>query len=497
MWLAFASLNAAIGCYNTQTPPGDYIITLTDDIEIEASDEVQTIDSEGDAGSLTINGNGHTISGDSGDDYQLNIDNPGDGVVTRIENITFTGATEDVIEIVDGVLEVRDSTFTDNEFGVYSGPRGEGKTVDIEIVNSTFTGTGTYAVEIYGDTTVRIENTTFTNTGDTAVFAESSYDNKTVDIEIRNSSFTGNKDAVYADENATNSTIEIEIWNSTFADSSDGALEVKGNTTAHVQNSTFTNNKWAVYAEGYYVDTEVHVEIGNSTIVDNARGIEQLIETQGAAATVKVSSSIVTDNETDCTGIVVDGDNNFDSDDSCGDSFADLSEGSLDVLADNGCVTETPGGCVKTIALLAGSEAIDAGNCNDVPIASNDSGDIEFGLLTVDQRGFNRFGSCDAGAYEFGAQPYTPPSPPALAEAVPYTGSFDVMPDAPAGLYGFGSLGPTAQPDVSVDSVADSSAPVELAFTGSTTVLAQLAFALIGAGALLTPIGRRRNGQTR
>ncbi|MGZ0176061.1 MAG: hypothetical protein ACKVIQ_04215, partial [Acidimicrobiales bacterium] len=82
------------------------------------------------------------------------------------------------------------------------------------------------------------------------------------------------------------------------------------------------------------------------------------------------------------------------------------------------------------------------------------------------------------GLYGFGS-----PSPVA---SEPFT-----APEPADGLYGFGSPSPVAAEPLT-ESAADGGV-AGLAHTGSTTTaLAQLAVALIGAGALLAPLGRRR-----
>ena len=57
-------LDDAIGCYNGQSPAGDYTITLTSDIEIDGEYLDNEIDSGTDSGDLTIDGAGYRIFGD-------------------------------------------------------------------------------------------------------------------------------------------------------------------------------------------------------------------------------------------------------------------------------------------------------------------------------------------------------------------------------------------------------------------------------------------------
>ena len=477
-----AELANAINCYNSQTPPGDYTITLTDNIEITVTDDMR-IDSSTDSGNLTIDGASYEISGDGfasgggSGDYQMEIDNPGTGIV-YIKKITFTGAADDAIEIADGEVGIRDASFTDNPYGLDI----EGGKVSIW--NSTFTDNEFEGVDVEGVAEVLIRNSSFTdNYGGIGVddyassiqIWDSVFTNNTLraiektggggTLSVTNSDISGTGDGVYIDNDSGN-PVELKISDSTFIGSDDAGVELYGDVDAEIRNSTFTDNDWGVYADSYYAGSLLKVDIWSSTITGNSYGVE--VETSSEGPGLKVSSSIVAGNSTtDCDGDIDDGGSNFDSDGTCV-GFAELTTGSLGVLADNGCVTQTPDGCAQTIELLADSNAIDAGSCT---------------LLLADQRGFTRSGSCDAGAYEYGAEH---PGP-----KIAYTGPFTVIPEPADGLYGFGSPSPVAAEPLT-ESAADGGV-AGLAHTGSTTtVLAQLAVALIGAGALLAPLGRRR-----
>ena len=93
----------------------------------------------------------------------------------------------------------------------------------------------------------------------------------------------------------------------------------------------------------------------------------------------------------------------------------------------------------------------------------------------------------------------TPNSEAGFAAAVPYPGPFTQMPEPAGAPYGWGTSPvaaaspetPTAEPAAAAaagDGVAG------LAHTGTTTTtLAYLAVGLIGFGALLVPVSRRRN----
>ena len=109
----------------------------------------------------------------------------------------------------------------------------------------------------------------------------------------------------------------------------------------------------------------------------------------------------------------------------------------------------------------------------------------------------NGDGSGHARVFRSAPEP-TPTSEAGFAAAVPYPGPFTQMPEPAGAPYGWGTSPvaaaspetPTAEPAAACagDGVAG------LAYTGTTTTtLAYLAVGLIGFGALLVPVSRRRN----
>ena len=130
-------LDDAIGCYNGQSPAGDYTITLTSDIEIDGDSLDNGIDSGTDSGDLTIDGAGYRIYGDGDDDYHLQIVNEGTGTV-YIKNITFTGANDDAIEWNGGNLDIRDSYFINNNYDIFGGGGHAAAGGDLTVVNVVF-----------------------------------------------------------------------------------------------------------------------------------------------------------------------------------------------------------------------------------------------------------------------------------------------------------------------------------------------------------------------
>ena len=183
----------------------------------------------------------------------------------------------------------------------------------------------------------------------------------------------------------------VTISNSTFANnsasgsSSGGGLANGGTVT--ISNSTFANN--SAGGGGGGLINEGTVTISNSTFANNsAGGGGGLIN----GDTLNIRGSIVANNSGgNCATVVhaiTDQGSNLSSDSSCGftgTGSVQNTDPKLGPLASNG-------GPTQTLALLAGSPAIDAG-----PAAGS--------CPTTDQRGVSRpdnsESSCDIGAYEF------------------------------------------------------------------------------------------------
>lgn len=187
------------------------------------------------------------------------------------------------------------------------------------------------------------------------------------------------------------------IMNSTFSGndatgSSGGGMRNDGTGTIIV-NSTFTGN--SASSGGAIGNNAGTLEINYSTIAGNtAAGVSNQLN-----GVVALSDSIIANNEFNCNGTFGDGGNNLQFGGglptSCGGTIPVI-DPLLDILAANG-------GPTRTMALLPGSPAIDAGN----------------GLLCppADQRGVSRpVGTgCDIGAFE--VQLETPP--PAAFQPIP------------------------------------------------------------------------------
>lgn len=170
--------------------------------------------------------------------------------------------------------------------------------------------------------------------------------------------------------------VGLELINSTILRNSapsGGAIAVDN---GRIENSTIVNN----YGHGGIIFGVLEqLSILNTTVVSNTSLSDPII--WGTGVTTLENSIVANRDSVDCDSSVTTIFPNLDGDGSCDDSLT--GDPLLGPLQDNG-------GATPTMALLAGSPAIDAGN--------------NATCLTEDQRGFPRpFGSaCDLGAYELG-----------------------------------------------------------------------------------------------
>lgn len=167
---------------------------------------------------------------------------------------------------------------------------------------------------------------------------------------------------------------------------------IANNTTLTVSNSTFVGNRSNSSGGGIYADT---LNIYNSTFSGNTSNSAE--GGGGIAVTYQLnfSNSIIanSDGDTDCVihpgGSIGTNTNNLVEDGSC--LAAINGDPNLGGLADNG-------GSTQTMALLAGSPAIDAGD---------DSACAASPVNNLDQRGIARPQGmhCDIGAFEYQLSP--------------------------------------------------------------------------------------------
>ena len=153
-----AELDAAIACYNAQTPSGDHVITLNGDVVYDAvagNTSATTIDSSTDSGNLTIQspvGTRHSIIGPRGADGSLpdvaggfinlvQIENP--GVETRFDRVGVAGSDSRGINLDGGSLVITESDIHHNAVNGVSVFDGVASVVDSTVRHNTFNGVAT------------------------------------------------------------------------------------------------------------------------------------------------------------------------------------------------------------------------------------------------------------------------------------------------------------------------------------------------------------------
>jgi hypothetical protein len=206
-------------------------------------------------------------------------------------------------------------------------------------------------------------------------------------VVVADTAFAGNSAfAGGAIENANGGT--MTITGSTFSGNSalPGGAISNLRSTMTIANSTFVGNT-AVVGGAIYNLNVATVRVTNSTFSDNPASFEGggALDSMGGTS-ITVENSIFAGD--DCVGAVLDGGGNLDWPGSdCPGLIGDPRLGALD---DNG-------GQTLTMALGAGSAAIDAATSSTCP--------------ATDQRGVPRpFGAgCDIGAFEFDLLDATPP----------------------------------------------------------------------------------------
>ncbi|MEO8391738.1 MAG: choice-of-anchor Q domain-containing protein, partial [Chloroflexota bacterium] len=261
-------------------------------------------------------------------------------------NSSPAGTGSAVLSNTGTSLSISNSTFTGNSSTFGNGGAVDSfETTTTTITDSTFSGNSAYAggaIYGYGGTSLVISNTTFSaNTTDSLGGAILNYSTPMV---ITDSTFSGNS-AKYAG-GAIYTSEALKLINSTLS----------GNTanTAHPSNGGGALNAVGV---GKIV-TIINSTIANNSAVTTARGGLWI---QGA--TLRIQNSIVANNNganncaLDSGATLSDGGHNLDNGTSCGFSgtVGQNTNPLLGSLGDNG-------GSTQTIALQAGSPAIDGGD---------------------------------------------------------------------------------------------------------------------------------------
>ena len=252
-------------------------------------------------------------------------------------------------------------------------------TVTNSLISNNFGGTPFGGGGIYTDGTLTVINSTFTQ--NIATHDGGGILNYQGSATVINSTFSGN----IADSEAVGAY-------------SGGGISNYGIMT--VTNSTFTGNT-ASYGGGI-VNWSGPLTVTNSTIAGNiVEGWGGGILSHGGSTTT-LANTIVANNtgntEGNCSGTIINGGNNLDSDATCGWGTSNGSMSNTDPrlgqLADNGGPTRT----MKLLTRFSPSPAIDAGDpaiCNSSPVNG------------VDQRGVLRplGAGCDIGAFETSLTP--------------------------------------------------------------------------------------------
>lgn len=396
------AINAAGSGDNVSVPAGTYMLSIagagenagaTGDLDVLVN---LTIDGAGAAttiidggaldyvmevrgtASLTLDGVTVRNGGFAGgiNTYSGNIDvtnsrvtgNPGTGINTYSGNVSVTGSTVDLnddggINTYSGNVSVTGSTVDDNGWGIntYAG--------NIVVTDSTVdanrnTGINTYSGDVSVDASSVSDNGGGINTssGNVSVGSSNVVDN--TDTGINTSSGNVSLDGSTASEN-------------------DGSGVNTGGGTILAVNSTVSGN----------ADTNIDtssgiIDLTNVTVADSHDG-DGIRNGEGSTTMTNTLVSGHGEESSDCSiAGTIGGGHNLDSDGSCDFGGAGNISGAdpmLGALADNG-------GPTYTMALLAGSPAIDAGTNSGCP--------------ATDQRGVSRpvNGTCDIGAYEAGIE---------------------------------------------------------------------------------------------
>jgi predicted outer membrane repeat protein len=250
--------------------------------------------------------------------------------------------------------------------------------------NSTFNYYGGAICLCHINGTLTVRNSTFSGNVSPNGGAIWNYGRATV----IDSTFSGNRSM---EGGAIKTYAPISLSGNTFYGNEatyGSAILVEYATEATITNSTFANNqKTGVTARGGAIYARGSVKLSSSTLSGNGATYGGAIFSDNGSISLK--STIIAGNAGgNCSGSGFnDGGNNLrwpSSDASCVGIFSDPK---LTALANNG-------GATQTMALQAGSAAIDGGSCSDFSGAA----------ITTDQRGTARPAgwTCDIGAFESG-----------------------------------------------------------------------------------------------
>ena len=257
--------------------------------------------------------------------------------------------------------------------GTYS-VASNGETLPLNItINLTIIGAGTVSTIMDGANTAQVMNIG----GGVTV----SLSNLTVTKGVGSGGLGGG---------VSNNGGTLNITNSTFANNSTivGGGVYNNGGTVNITNSTFANNFCAINGGGVYNDGGT-LNITNSTFAYNRSAAGGGSVFSGGSTTLKNTIVANSPSDVNCAGAITNGGNNLQFGglvaDSCG---ATITIPASDPLGGNSLANN--GGPTQTIALPAGSAAINAANPANCP--------------AYDQRGYTRVNTCDIGAYEYGGK---------------------------------------------------------------------------------------------
>ncbi len=303
-----------------------------------------------------------------------------------------------------GTLTVSNSTFSGN--GSSTGSGGIENSGTLTVRNSTFAGNSGYeGGGIFNVGTLTVSNSTFSS-NNAIVQSGGGIDNFNTAM-VTNSTFSGNSSPIDFGGGIGNVfAASLTVTNSTFSgNSSQSGGGIGNGGTLTVTNSTFSNNI-ASNGGGGIINFGGPLTVTNSTFSNNSALVDGGGILNEGIATLKGTILAAESGGGNCGsfGPVADAGYNISDDNSCG--FSGTSVNNSTTLHLDPLGLRNNGGPTETIALEAGSDAIDA-----IPFASCTDQATPPNQLFTDQRGFGRPDpedgpeACDIGAYESGAVP--------------------------------------------------------------------------------------------
>jgi CSLREA domain-containing protein len=322
-----------------------------------------------------------------------------------LSGLTFQHGYSQVVESTT-VLSVYDCVFVDNE-GIPISQAVNGKLI---VNNSTFTNNhGSYSGGISNNdySSAIISNSTFTNNSGAYYGGALTNSNDSI-MSVSNSTFTGNTVGYYGGAIGNYSNAKLIVNNSTFINNWSlyygGAIVNVNLSTVNINNSTFSGNNsgngGAIYSASSQVSINGSTISGNSS--PNGGGIHSVIS---ASPLVRLSQTIVANNingpmsstpnsPNDIRGSVISDGTNL-----IGNTIGALGLVSGDLQNVNPMLgpLQNNGGATHTMALSAGSPAIDA-----LSVCPGVVDDQRTTQRPADGDG-NSSKLCDIGAYEVNA----------------------------------------------------------------------------------------------